>query len=908
MPHRPHPLSLSFLSFLLALHTSLGAELRGHADYQAKILPWLEQYCFDCHADGVTKGDFAFDESPDPATLFADLRLWDHVRQQLSTHVMPPENKPQPALDERDAMIQWIDDHIFWVDPSQPDPGTITRRRLNRVEYQNTVRDLLFTQSRPADKFPLDDTGYGFDTIGDVLSISPMLMEKYLRAAAELAQEALALPPPSPIIQSIEGKRFQNQQGNTSEHGQARVYGSNALATAKLRPPSAGPYLITLQVAAQQAGNEPAKIHLQLDDQDLGIHDVTAVYTHDDTAWQTLSINATLPSNEGTLSVAFTNDFYDPEHPDRNRRDRNFFLHSLSLQHPAGRLTRSQPTRFLNWLMQGQHQTLSTPGMEITGEDLAFDPSFASPDTGSLQLFTNGTVSHPLHLTEAGRYRLTIKAGAQQAGNDPAKFAIHWGETHLSDFAVTAKAQQPQDFTLEFDANPGAAPLKLSFLNDHYDQATQQDRNLWLHHLSITGPLQTANTLTEEVPTLALRMATRLFRRPLTEAETRQWSQLAQQTLQAGESPITTLRLLLEGMLVSPAFLYHPTPQSAGDPVAGTELIDEFTLASRLAYFLWSAPPDETLLQLASQQQLRAQLTPQIQRLLADWRNQALTENFVGQWLQLRDLSHVGPDYEQFKDFYNVRADLKRETETYFDHLIKANRPVTELLQSDYTFLNERLARYYSLPPVSGDKLQKVSLAGTPRGGILTHASLLTITSNPTRTSPVKRGKFLLETILGTPPPPAPEGVPLLKEDEVKRSQLTLREQLAAHRENPSCAGCHAFLDPMGFAFENYDAIGRFRQEEKGQPIDASGKLVRGQPFKDLAELRTVLATDLAETFVRQLATNLLTYALGRGTTYQDRPTLDRIIERTRADGWRMQTLLQALCESVPFQRHHAAP
>jgi hypothetical protein len=899
---------LSILLLCSIVGSALGrlgaAEPRGLAEYQTKILPMLQQFCFDCHADGVTKGDFAFDEAPDRASQFADLRFWDHVRQQLSTHVMPPENKDQPALDQRDAIISWIDDHIFWVDPAVPEPGSLTRRRLNRIEYQNTVRDLLYSSSRPADKFPQDDSGYGFDNIGDVLSISPMLMEKYLRAASELAQEALFLAQPSPTVQTWEGQRFQDEKGTTHTHGSTRLFGSNATSAIRFTPPHAGRFQLKLLVSAQQAGDEPAKVQVWANQTDLGVFDVTSVFTFDAPDWQTLVIDTDLPRTESTIRVAFLNDFYDPNHPDPQRRDRNMTLHSLALSHPPGVLTLPQPSRFLRWLVQGQDLQLGHPEFDITGEDLRFDKSFASPDAGALHLFTQGTASYPVHLIQSGRYRLRITAGAQQAGTDPAQFAAHLGETALSVFSVTAKDQQAQAFTHEFEAQPSQTELRFTFLNDFYDKATKQDRNLWLHQVSLEGPLEKAPSLNQYVPVLALRMASRLFRRPLTSIESARWTKLAEQTQQEGESALGTLRLLLEGMLVSPAFLYHPTPAPGGEPLAGTELIDEFTLASRLAYFLWSAPPDERLLQLAGKQQLRAQLQTELKRMLSDWRNRALAENFAGQWLQLRDLAHVGPDYKQFKDFYSVQGDLKRETETYFDHLIKENRPITELLQSDYTFLNQQLAKFYGIQGVTGDQLQKVSLAGTPRGGILTHASLLTITSNPTRTSPVKRGKFLLETILGTPPPPAPEGVPLLREDEVHRSQLTLREQLAAHRENPSCAGCHAFLDPMGFAFEHYDAVGRYRQQEKGQPIDASGKLVRGQTFKDLAELRNVLSTELADTFTRNLATNLLTYALGRGTTYLDRPALDAITERTQADGWRMQTLILAICESVPFQRY----
>jgi hypothetical protein len=340
-----------------------------------------------------------------------------------------------------------------------------------------------------------------------------------------------------------------------------------------------------------------------------------------------------------------------------------------------------------------------------------------------------------------------------------------------------------------------------------------------------------------------------------------------------------------------------------GPETHGAHLIDEFTLASRLSYFLWSAPPDDKLLELAAKNQLRAQLPAQVERMITDWRARALTENFTGQWLQLRDLGNISPDYERFKDFYKVQYDLRRETETFFENLIKENLPVLDLLNADYTYANERLAKYYGLPAVKGDKLEKVSLKGTPRGGILTHGSVLAITSTPTRTSPVKRGKFLLENILGTPPPPAPEGVPPIDERKGRQQKLTLREQLAAHRENPSCAGCHAFLDPVGFAFENFDPVGQYRTEDNSKPIDASGQLVRGQTFQNLTDLRSILARDMAQPFVRNLADNLLIYALGRGTTYADRPALDEITRRTQADSWKTRTLLLALIESAPFQR-----
>lgn len=294
--------------------------------------------------------------------------------------------------------------------------------------------------------------------------------------------------------------------------------------------------------------------------------------------------------------------------------------------------------------------------------------------------------------------------------------------------------------------------------------------------------------------------------------------------------------------------------------------------------------------------------------MLGDWRAAALTEDFAGQWLQLRDMDIVSPDTRQFPEWKGGLAfSMKKESQLFFDHILRENRSVIEFLNADYSFLDGKLAQWYGVEGVKGDKFQKVSLSGTPRGGILTQGSILTLTSGQTRTSPVKRGKYLLENILGTPPPPAPGGVPPLDEAKVRRSNMTLREQFAEHRSNISCAGCHAFLDPLGFAFENYDAIGRWRDQEKKHPIDASGELVRGQKFKDLAELRTILARDMADDFARNLAENLLTYGLGRGLMHSDKPAVKEILTKAKPGGYKFQDLILAVCESVPFQKMRAA-
>jgi hypothetical protein len=309
---------------------------------------------------------------------------------------------------------------------------------------------------------------------------------------------------------------------------------------------------------------------------------------------------------------------------------------------------------------------------------------------------------------------------------------------------------------------------------------------------------------------------------------------------------------------------------------------------------------------LAKSNQLRAHLQEQVQRMIKDWKAVAFTENFAGQWLQLRDVTLVAPDNKRFPEFTGkIAFDMLRESQMYFDHIFRDNSSVLEFLDSDYTFVNSRLAKYYGLPTdgLKNDEFKKVSLAGTPRGGILTQASLLTLTSHPNRTSPVKRGKFLLENILGTPPPPPPQNVPPFKEDRNSRLSGTLRQRFEAHRANPTCAACHAFLDPMGFAFEHFDAVGRYRELDNNTKIDATGQLLTGQKFDGVAELRKLLVENRKNEFTSCLAENLLVYALGRGLDYTDKPFKDGVVQRAEKNGYRFQDMIMSVVESVPFQR-----
>lgn len=312
--------------------------------------------------------------------------------------------------------------------------------------------------------------------------------------------------------------------------------------------------------------------------------------------------------------------------------------------------------------------------------------------------------------------------------------------------------------------------------------------------------------------------------------------------------------------------------------------------------------PDDELLDLAQRGQLRANLAVQVKRMLASPKARALVENFAGQWLQIRSLETFAPDKQLFPDYDPVlRAAMQKETELFFEHVMREDRSLFDFLTGEYSFVNGRLARLYGLPGVTGDEFQKVSLAGTPRRGVLTHASVLTLTSNPTRTSPVKRGKWVLDNLLGTPPPPPPPDIPEL-DDKSRKLTGTLRQQLEQHRTNATCASCHARMDPIGFGLENFNAIGGWRDKDGTEPVDASGELASGDKFSGAADLARILAEKKRFEFLRCLADRALTYALGRGVEYYDRPALEQIIKDVEANDDRFSALMLAVVQSFPFQ------
>ena len=744
-------------------------------DLHAQVLPLLNRYCWDCHGDGATKGGLALDAFTNVMAVVNDRRTWERVMNNVESGEMPPKKKKnQPTAQERLVVSGWVERTLFPTDPDHPDPGRVTLHRLNRTEYNNTIRDLVGVDFKPAEDFPPDDVGYGFDNIGDVLSLPPMLLEKYLRAAERVMDEAIVVGPRTTPVRHFSPRQIEGGMDN----GPIRGLASN-----------------------------------------------------------------------GELSV----------------------------------------------------------------------------ETGFAQ---------------TGNYSIKVKAYQQRAGSDPVRMAVRLDGREVRRFEVKADVGNPEVYSVDVQVDqPGRHRVAVAFLNQYFEsgkwetvpsqkangrpirrRTDPRERNLYCHYIEVTGPTGVEPQLPEshrrifarmpanpgEEPAVAReilsRFTHRAWRRPVTPAEVDRLLGLYRGARTSGGGFEGAVKHALTAVLVSPHFLFRGELQQDPDNPQSIHDIDEHALASRLSYFLWSSMPDDELFALADAGRLRRNLDAQLRRMLRNPRARAFTENFAGQWLQLRLLPLADPDNERFPGFSEaLREDMQRETESFFEYIVVQDRPVMDFLTADYTFVNERLARHYGMPGIVGPEFRKVSLAGSPRQGVLTQGSILTLTSTPTRTSPVKRGKWVLENILATPPPPPPPNVPPLEAGE--KLTGTLRHRMELHRENAMCASCHDRMDPIGFAFEHFDAIGVFRSRDGAEPIEPSGELSTGEKFADYRELNRLFVTTHRADFLRCLAEKMLTYATGRGLEYYDKPTVVAIIRSMESRGNRFSALIEAVVHSTPFQQ-----
>jgi len=887
-----------------AVHAA--GELRGEKTFNEKVLPVLETFCYDCHADGMDEGNFILDEHSTYATLAADKKLWDHVREIMSTHVMPPENKDQPTNDERKVVLNWIENDVFWVDPTKPDPGHAVLRRLNRTEYNNTVRDVFFVNSRPAKNFPPDDTGYGYDNIGSVLSLSPLLMEKYLRAAREVSTDAVSIRSASRFEDELSGDEFKIKSGNGAErYGVMSLFGAGEMV-GKTEIKEDGVYRFMAELSSNKAGDENAKFVVLVGDKEVYKSEVEREFDgkNIDASVQRFGFDVPLTKGKHEIAIRFLNDHYDAQAADPKRRDRNLLVKSLNIDGPL-KFKEMAQSRFLEWVMEGKK--IAPKQLDLMGHDFNHVQGGGVYFDNKLAIFaSNGSIHREFEIPAEGEYRITLVASANQAGKERARMSVKLGEeVRTMDITAPDGKSQWLSFTAK-KLTTGKHTLTISFVNDYYNEG--KDRNAYLERVMIMGPTgsETAPVFAEDFSRQWIkRLGLKVFRRPLEKDDEEKLLNILKVARNEGASRQEAISLVVEAMMGSSKFLFNGAPRPSGGEENGTVLIDEFTLASRLSYFLWSTSPDDRLLSLASKGELRKNLRSEVKRMIGDWRGRAITENFAGQWLRLRDIELVAPHTRRFPEFYkgSVRNDMRKESMMYFDYLVSDNRSALEILDSDYTFVNETLAKYYNIEGVKGSKFRKVSLKGTPRGGMLTQGGILTLTSHPTRTSPVKRGQYLLENVMGTPPPPAPQNIPEFEVDRGAKVEGTLRQSFEAHRANPSCASCHAFLDPFGFAFENFDAVGRWRDKDNKQDIDATGKLLTGETFDGASELRKLLVQVRKEDFSRNLIENIMIYALGRGLDYPDKLFVRQLKTKAEENDYRMQDIIISVVESMPFQR-----
>lgn len=555
----------------------------------------------------------------------------------------------------------------------------------------------------------------------------------------------------------------------------------------------------------------------------------------------------------------------------------------------------------------------------------------AGHGTGSLA--QAGAVGVKLPVKRDGEYQIRILAGGDQAGDEPARMGVKVAGVLSENVDVKADASRPRPVEFRVELRRGEQWLEMAFLNDYYDpnhgDPRRRDRNLHVHGVELIGPLDLAppppsvihqsifaaggdGTERQKAERVLAAFGRKAWRRSLKPDEVNRLAGLVELASGQGDSFEGGVRLALQATLIAPQFLFRGEGLEPSGLERGPVLVTELELASRLSFFLWSGPPDEPLLELAESGKLRANLEGEVVRMIRDRRAEALVDNFAGQWLQLRNLDLVTPDRKTFPKWDDrLRDAMRRETEEVFAMIFEGDRSLLEFLDSSYTFLNERLAQHYGISGVKGEQFRRVSLEGESRrkrGSVLTHGSILTITSNPTRTSPVNRGNWVLENVLGSPAPPPPVNVPLLEASAAKAVNGSLRARLEAHRQDVVCSSCHARMDPIGFAMENYDGIGAWRDSDAGERIDASGELAGVGRFQDMAGLRKLLLEERSDAFVRTLCSAMLSYSLGRGLEYYDKPALARIHERVVRGGLRSHELVLAIVESVPFQYRRPSP
>ena len=725
--------------------------------FENTVQPVLTKTCTPCHNQQLASGGLVIAPFTKAASLTADHADWERILDKLRAGEMPPRGIPRPP--QLDAAIAYLGQQLDAAEKNiKPDPGRVTARRLNRAEYSNTIRDLLSVEFHAEKNFPTDDLGDGFDNIGDVLTVSPVLMEKYLSAAQKIAAKALGADPlPKKPIQ--------------------------------------------VQFAAKDK-----------------------------------KIRRVDPSTIETMgNIPFDGEW------------------DITLGLPGERGADAKPVTLGFWVDGKLLQTLS-----------------AETKPSELVYFNPYSEEHMRLFLSEGDH--TFRAGF--IGDD------------------FVKGLTPKEL---YDNKKNKFLDSITFVGPYASKVERASRKKILICDPESGPAC--------VDRIVATLARRAYRRPVTRAEVAELTKFVSLAKANHETTEQGIQLAIEAMLVSPNFLFRIEHDAFPTDATKVHRLTDVELASRLSYFLWSSMPDDQLLTLGDTGKLHEPevLNAQVKRMLADDRSAALSENFAGQWLELRNLNVVKPDPQKFPEWNpELRDDMYSETRLFFDYVLRQNRPLADFLDARYTFLNDRLAKFYGIAGVTGPEFRKVDLATDQRGGILGQASVLTVSSYPTRTSVVLRGKYILGNILGTPPPPPPPDVPALDEAAVGTS-MSLRQQMERHRADPACAVCHSKMDPLGFGLENYNGIGKWRTMDGKFPVDASGTLPNGKTFATPGQMRALLESQLPE-FARCIVEKMMIYSLGRGLGSYDRRTVNAITSDWARAGYPFQSLIFEIVQSLPFQ------
>ena len=782
--------------------TSKAAESADALRFDSEIRPILAAHCVKCHSGDKPKGDLRLDQlKPD----FNDEGIREHwltVLDRVSTGEMPPKAKPRPAAKDVKALSSWIAGEAkIALAARRAQQGRVVLRRLNRTEYENTIRDLLGVDVDLKEMLPLDSSANGFDNVGNALHTSSFLMEKYLDAANIALDEAIAnRPRPKTVF-----TRYIVKDQNCVRHAQERVF-------------------------------------RKLDD---GV----AFFTS--SAWDGLNVDM-WPNDRGRY---------------------RFRLSASTIQ------SAQKPVTFRVW--QGSAGMGGAPGHLVGYFDAPIDKPKVFEFIEHVEPHTGFSIL-PYGLAGAGQ---VDKIGADKW--DGPGLAVQWVE-------------------IEGPLNDIWPPESHRRIFGDLPQAKSSDNYGDRFEVVSTDPLADAERIIRN-------FARRAFRRSVTDDDIKPFVALVDAKLTEKRSFEQAVRCGLLGVMVSPDFLFFR--ESAGK-------LDDFALASRLSYFLWSTMPDEELMGLAEKHQLHEseKLHQQVERMLNDAKASAFTKNFVGQWLGLREIDSTDPSQQLYPEFDDMlKASMLRETELFFEEILKHDLSLTNFIDSDFTMLNGRLAKLYGIPGVEGWEFKKITLPpDSHRGGLLTMASVLKVTANGTNTSPVIRGAWVLDRILGTPPPHPPADVPAIQPDT--RGATTIREQLAKHRQLASCAGCHSKIDPPGFALESFDVIGGWRENYrttglgkevmldghrmpylKGPKVDPSDVMPDGKTFADIDEFKKLLLAQ-KDQVAHSLTEKLITYATGGPPEPDDLPQVDAIVGRIREKNYGFRTLVHAVVESEMFR------